>query len=69
MTNTTKVKPLTGAQRGALEAYANAGDRGLSIFGSVDHRLKRMGLIEYVGGHVSHLMHKITDAGRAALNR
>jgi hypothetical protein len=62
-------KKLTGAQRGALEAFANADERGLSIFGTVDHRLKRMGLIEYVGGHVSHLMHKISDAGREALTR
>lgn len=58
---------LTGAQRGALERYANADERGLSIFGAVDHRLKRMGLIAYAGGHVSHLMHVITEAGRAAL--
>lgn len=58
---------LTSAQREALEAYANADERGIPIFGAVDYRLKRMGLIEYVGGHVSHRMHKISDAGRAAL--
>jgi hypothetical protein len=59
---------LTKAQRKALTHFANADERGLPIFGAVDHRLERMGLIEYVGGHVSYLMHKITDKGRAALN-
>lgn len=60
---------LTDAQRKTLREYANADCRGLSIFGSVDHRLKGMGLIEHVGGHVSHRMHKISDTGRAALGQ
>jgi hypothetical protein len=58
---------LTGAQRGALEAFVNADERGLPMFGAVDFRLKRMGLIEYVGGHAPHRMHTISAAGIAAL--
>lgn len=62
-------KPLTKAQRESLEMFANADARGLPLFGAVDFRLKRMGLVEYVGGHAPHRMHKITDAGREALSR
>lgn len=60
-------KPLTEAQRASLEMFAKADARGLPLFGAVDFRLKRMGLIEYVGGHAPHRMHKISVAGREAL--
>lgn len=69
MTNsTTSPVKLTDAQRRELLTYANADARGLPLFGAVDFRLKRMGLIEYVGGHAPHRMHKITALGREALN-
>lgn len=58
---------LTGPQRQALSVYATADERGLPIFGAVDRRLKTMGLIEYVGGHQSHRMHRITKKGQQAL--
>lgn len=65
MTETPAPK-LTPAQRKALTNYADG--RAYFLFGAVDYRLKAMGLIEYVGNPRPWKEHRITVAGRAALD-
>lgn len=58
---------LTCPQQKALARFAAAAERGTPWFGAVDRRLKTMGLIEYVGNHAPHGMHRITEKGRQEL--